>query len=430
MEDSVFIEGGFWLLAIAAVIVKIIRWIKVKGSSSREFMLLQLRYFVGYYTMQLPLTISGPFVHLRYVECNLSSTKIVNLRIIFNVLCAVVSIFTGACLNGLGHQKVVIVAVISSIACNYLRYRGIGNDFLFAMIAAAIAAPLAKVAFDDWFFAELKTLKDIPNDAHCTFTENNALMSLIVSIAASSAGSYIQDHYSIQHTFLVATIGLVISLIPIALFFKSKASKTKKEGNGGFSLLANTLIESKDTKFKLMIIIDALFSMTTALFVPGICSYFMTVENLPAAQLSSSFSIATLWGAQLLSLFKLKSPSFGILSLYFVSEVACYVLMWLFYTNKKFLFIMLCCIGLAHGGSAAVMLSLRQQLYPSNIRGYTLSLIKLLASVLSTGLMQAMKPRPEDQQILITGLEPAAALLLSLWIMHIKVPRKTPGKKD
>ena len=456
-----FVSRAFYAIACLDTIIKFVKWIKIKNSSSKSFLNLQIKYFISFFAIQIPLIIQSPFIHRRYVDDEMSDIDIAHIKIVYNVSAAIFSIFIGQILSFFEHGKIIAISTIFSVIASILRGIGTKKNFLICSILVGFASSNIRVSFDDWFILEESKITDCLN-SHFIFTENLSLLNIVVSVIFLSFSDYLQRKSGTDGVFyFTAALQFIGSIV---VYFTLRGSENNSENKlndvkqgienlndnnqsienlneyeklnknaldnqkNSFKEAFKVVLKSPDKQLIPMILLDQLYGVLISLFWPSVPSYFPD-KSIPMAKIIGMGQLSILLGTMLISLIcKYVSSSVALPISFFLSSL-CDIIMTFIFDDKFKLYWMIFFLCICDGGNSSLMLGLKKNIFPGNVRSYILGINKLFQSIYSSILIALSERYPKRLQPLFSAGVLLSCSALSLIIQIIEF-RKHKELKD
>lgn len=436
-----FVTQAFYAIACLDIIIKFLKWIKIKNNSSKTFLNLQMKYFISLFAIQIPLIIQSPFVHRRYVDDGMSDMDIAHIKILYNVSAAIFSIFIGQILSFFEHRKIISISTIFSVIASILRGIGTKQNFLLCSILVGFASANIRVSFDDWFILEESKITDCVN-SHFIFTENLSLLNIVVSVIFLSFSDQLQKRSGTEGVFYFTAVLQFIGSI-IIYFTLTQTSDVKKgienlnedekfntninDQKSSFKEAFKVVLKSPDKQLIPMVLLDQLYGVLISLFWPAVPSYFPD-KSIPMAKIIGMGQLSILLGTMLISLICKFISSSIVLPISFLLSALCDVSMSFVFENKFNLYWMIFSLCICDGGNSSLMLGLKKNIFPSSVRGYILGINKLFQSIFSSILIALSERYPKYQQPLFSAGVLLSCSALSVVIQSIEYKKNKEFK--
>lgn len=399
--------------------VKLLKICFSQRSSPLELKKILIRYFLCYYAFSLGFSIQDPYVMQRYLDSNLTSAQISTILITFNLVSAFASLLTGYLLNTIKHRFTIMIAAVLLSCSSFLRTFSDFQSFVVAAALIGVAVPIYKVAFEDWWIGEQSELQC--DSANMIFSENNALINLVMTIIMTFTSSTITKKFGTFIAFKIASPLFLVSIVPIACFFKNRNPlRIEITLSESIAVLKRTLVNQPIIYF--VFLLDLCYSCFLFICMPRL-TQFMITENIrpPHALVMGSYIVSNLNGAQLISEISnrmafTKWIIFGT----FVVEIAI-LLMYFGFDNKITVFTGAVIIGFSDGMLQSMMLVLKQKFYPKEIRGYLMSFLRVPISLIACFIIWFAKNTDLSFFLLILALIMALANISAI-ILHLNAP--------
>ena len=433
MITSQQINYVFYTLSTIAITYKFTKWLKASTSSSKRFSLIQLKYFIVFYMFNGALALQGPYVFPLYRAAGLSPKDISTLQIIFNISNSFFGFFAGSVLQKLGTKLSIVYAIISSFILGILRYIGQWKFFVLAQLICGFSAPIKAISFEAWILHEIEQES---NSKACqlSFSENNALINLLVNIAVAPFGNFLASKFEPKFIFLgTACFILLDALCGLFLISTYKGNDNKpneNKQNGSVFSAIQTFLNSASFSSITFALVDVLYCLFPLLFVPRISGTF-TLDSVkyPLASIHCSHNVCQLFGA-ILATFLCSFLSSNIALPFILLLMACAQLtVFLKYDDKTYCYIALCFIGLSDGCISSLLLGLRKELYKEDIRVRIMGVIRFMSAVIASLVLSRYKSHPNYIILGISGVSVVLAFICSIFFaLSYKQPEKV--KRD
>jgi len=419
----------FYALASLGGLYKISTWLKSRKDSSEEFRKLQIRYFSVHMFFNAGLILQGPYVYKLYIENGLSSSQIAQLQALFNLSAALFGFFVGPVLDFVGHRILIFICISCSMIASVLR--GIGGylNFLIAIILVSFCAPMNKVAFEDWFFIEESLFKE-KGEYHFTFSQNSAIVSLIISILSAPIGNQIALNFNTSYVFFVSVVLMSIAVICTFICIPKTLGSKKSQDSNGMSQMIKSIKGHKENRFSAFLALDILYGIVGLIYLPRMNSFFI-VPNIkyPLASISGIHNVCTLFGSVFSSIISPQiNASYGTLVFTSLSTMF-FFLMSTYIENKSLLLFFLCCVGVSDGGITSTFLGMKKYMYPSENRARLLGVIKFVTSLVSSIVLIYTKKIDPSIVLIISSVLCAMCSIVAIIMINIK-PTKVTHKKE
>ncbi|KAH0793467.1 major facilitator superfamily transporter [Histomonas meleagridis] len=383
---------------------------RVKQNTSKKFNLLQIRFFVTFICFNFPIFLVGPFCGLLYTSHGVPREQAAQIRIVFTISNAIFSIFTGAFISKIGHQKSLALASIVSSLGNLFRYLGGITNYYLASVFTGIGAALNKVVFNDFFLLEEPSTNQ-PN-SNVIFSENKSFFSFLISILVSPAGDYINENHGTESLFLIACVIFVFVLIPIYICFYTTAQQTKKDSNTSFTKVLFSIVKPKDIRLPLTVFMVTVYEVLPIILHGSFVAFFAG-KKLPNGAISGIFNISKLIGIFVLPIISKFIPTKYIVSLYCALLVLIDYLMAIWFNDKVTLLVLVIVSGAIDGGITSLLLNYQKQYYEPEIRAAIMGTTQLTTSVLASFFLMIMRKYNSQQQLVKFDMWITVALLIA-----------------
>ena len=423
MLNHDFVFAVFIFASGLAVVLKIRKWLSVKRESAPWLTRLQLKYFICYYSFMMGLNLQGPYVYQRYLDSGIEPAKISIIMSTFNIVSSLYGFAVGYFTELLGHKRLIIISALLLSVHASLRYIGGFWCFVVASGVMGVATASNRVVFEDWLMSELQAA-DASDQAQATIQENSALIRLLTTLALTPVSAKITHLFGSSSAFCVSSLLFMGSALVISVMMDEvKMERRKRLGFvGSFKALKNAIKGSKS--LALMLVVDFGYNAFLLLYNPRWLSIHQVdkKEKLPLSQMSSASSVAVMNGAQL----------FGAVVHYVSAELslnigfAVYSLIigaiLFFYNDKNMVFLCFVLASACDGGLNTAMRIVRGGVYPSDVRGYILGLLRVPTSLCVSGVLLALKGY--DASMIVTAAL-VFLVLATVASFAVKMPPRT-----
>ena len=424
MDVAYIVDHAFYVLATVAVLMRLGTWLLVPSQNVKAFQILQIRYFIAWHSTLFFNQLSGPFVSKRHNECGLSQEQQVSLQVLFHWGCAVVSFFSGTVLQKLGHRNMILLCALLIASSHLCRASDSTALMNVATLFRGISVALNRVAFDDWFLHEASQIKGCPNK-QLVFAENNAFVSLVLSVIGAPIGDYVCEEFGTRGVFIVAFIGCSVAVI--LSFIVVKVSGVPESKNSSQSMFSALNLKTIGAPVIVFMLLEALHGVCISVCDPCFSNYFAGVDGLPVAKLASSITVASLLGVQISNLLNLGRWAEASTVTYLLGMAASLATMFFVFDNKVVLFFFVCLMGIC-GTSANTMIShMRLDVYPATIRGHLLGIMRLLTSCCLMIFLSLTKSADTPTKICLTAMISLTNAVLA--VVFIILRRAPPPQK-
>jgi hypothetical protein len=402
MEVVSFIQATFWTLAAISLTVKFVLWLRVPSNPSPSFSAFQFRYFFCWYAISIQLMLFSPFLMALFADGGMSDSDVAQLRIAFNVGSAVVSLFMGSALQRFGHLPIIVLATLGSAAASALRAMGGWTPFFIAQLFVAIASPLMKIGFDDWYHGAVSLIEDCPQSSEI-FTENLNCLQVIILIIVDPVSDALAHRLGLVPLFVISATWAVCAAVPIAICLRDSRGRGGAPSQGNYAAVFQAVFHSPDPALKWLICADIFYGTIQFLFNSSITRYFREIEGIPNGILMGSYSLAVLIGAQIASAIGTRVP---VLPRMIGSLAMAAITAWLMavtFENKKLLYALLGSAGCWEGFITGAILTLKLKAYPSEIRGHLFGVIRVMTALLTSIMLHWTRNAHGNIQLLVVA---------------------------
>jgi MFS family permease len=397
--NSTLVFGIFMLLSVAAVTGKLVSWFRMEKAKSSWLTSLQFRYFLCHYAFMSGLTFQGPYVYQRYLDSGLESPQISMVMSTFNIVSSLWGLVVGYAIQYLGHKRLIIVSAMMLSAHASLRYLGGFWSFLMSAAVMGISTASNKVVFEDWLMAQLQA-PDVPEGldlklAQATIQENSALIRLIITLVMTPISATVTKTFGSSSAFCISSLMFLSSTVIIQLFMKEWRPMEPGRPRLGYWASIRSIIEHIKSSRELLwlLAVDYSYNVFFLIYSPRWLSIHQLdkKEKLPLSQIGSTSTVALMNGAQLfsaaLSFLAAKTSVFiGFLG-YLISVVSIYM----FFPNKNFVYFFFVCSGISDGVIGTALRVARSMIYPREVRGYILGLLRVPTSLCVSAVVFLLK---------------------------------------
>ena len=423
-HDFVFLV--FIFASGLAVILKLQKWISQKRAAAPWLTKLQLKYFICYYTFMSGLNMQGPYVYQRYLDNGLDSGSIGIIMSTFNIVSALWGFAVGYFTELLGHKKLILISALLLSVHASLRYIGGFWSFVAASACMGVATASNRVVFEDWLMAQLQAA-EATDQAHATIQENSALIRLLTTLALTPVSARLTSLFGSSSAFCASSLMFMVAAFVISIVMDdTKIERRKRIGfMGSFVAVKSAIWNSRN--LALLLLGDFAYNAFLLLYNPRWLSIHQVdkKEKLPLSQMSSASSVALMNGAQLFgAVLNFLSAKWSLalgFSIYTVAVVG----ILLFFNDKNMVFLCFIIASVCDGGVNTAMRIVRGSVYPSDVRGYILGLLRVPTSLCVSGLLMALK----GHDVRFTIMTALAFLILSTAVSFIvRVPPRQSSK--
>ena len=417
----------FLVTTTVGMVGKFYKWCKRDTVSDKLLTKLQIRYFVCYFSFMSGFIFQGPYVHQRYHETGMTPDQINNIMSCFNIVSAFWGFFVGSFCELLGHKRLIILSAI--ILGSHAVCRAIGGYKLFCLASILLGLSTAsnRVVFEDFLADQIEEIGS-PQGAQNIVKENSALLNLIISVATTPISQAISSQYGAKSAFIGAALLFFSSSIVILILMPKFSRTIEHRKLGVLGGIQGIFSSMRSFDFSIFIIIDFLYQFFGLLFNPRWTAFHKVERNekIPLSQISSTYSMSFVNGAQILGialhLFTVTGALFSSIFFFFTSAAAMYY----FYDNKNILFISYVFASMCDGSVNSSMWTLRTQIYPGELRKHLLGILRVPVSFAVTFVLQLMKGKDNLPVLLLCcGVLLALTVLSFILLIHKKFFRDT-----
>lgn len=385
-----------------------------------ELKKLLYRLFTVQTSVTFGMHIQMPYKYQLYLENGLPHSTISKIICYHHVITGVWNIFLPFAIKYFGHRLLVIFASlcfgISSLIIGH--NNGSVNGFILASCFSGLTMPTIMRCFQDiWQLEE----KNLPSNwkANYVYNETKSLISLITTWIISPLSSFVASHYGTRSIFNFSSALIFVLIIPTFLLIKNPTSSSSSRDSNkdtDLSLVAKQFKEHKITYF--VIFLDVVFSIGMFLFHQRSSAFLLTSDHKPPMGfVSGTYGVLDLTGAQIILLFSHYFSYQTWLSLFSLLMGTNMILVFLNYKNKIAVFLCICLNSFVSSGFMANSFFLHKQYYPSNLRNYFMSLIRIPTSIISFLIMWFWRSESIEYYALMAGF---ILLVSSLFCVFLK----------
>jgi MFS family permease len=371
----------------------------------------------------LGLTFQGPYVYQHYLDSHIDPSTITVIMSSFNVVSSIWGFAVGYVSDHLGHKKVIILsAFLLSI---HATFRYIGGFWFFVMSSCVMGISTAsnRVVFEDWLATQLQT-PDAPELSYVTIQENSAVLRLFLTLASTPISTRVTDRFGTSGAFCVSALMFFTSALIISVFMNDtrQGEGRRKKMSYGESIRAVWEAVRGSRELVFMLLIDVSYNVFYLLYSPMWQSIHQidNKEKLPRSEMSSTSSVAAVNGAQILGAvlqwFAPRSALFGGL-LFYTFAVANILVV---FSNKNSVYFSFILAAICDGGLETIFRLSRAAIYPREVRGYILGLLRVPNSFLVSGIRMMLRKYQVTAIIAMCSMFLALATLLAFVLMRVK----------
>lgn len=372
---------------------------------------LLYRLFVVQTSVTFGMHIQMPYKYQLYLENGLTHLIISKIICYHHIITGVWNIFLPFAIKRFGHRLLIMFASfcfgISSLIIGYSNESV--NFFILASCFSGLTMPTIMRCFQDIWQLEEKRL---PTNwkANFVYNETRSLISLITTWIVSPLSSFIASRYGTRMIFNFSSILIFISIVPTFILIKDPITVSNNENNKNNELRETdvSLVEKQFKEHKItyyVIFLDVVFSIGMFLFHQRSSAFLLTpVHKPPMGFVSGTYGVLDLIGAQIILLFSHLFSYQVWLSVFSFLMGIFMILMFFVYENKIFVFIFICMNSFVSSGFMANVFFLHKQYYPSNLRNYFMSLIRVPTSIISFLIMWFWRSENIEYYAAIAGL--------------------------
>lgn len=370
-----------------------------------ELKKLLYRLFTVQTSVTFGMHIQMPYKYQLYLENGLTHSIISKIICYHHVITGFWNIFLPFAIKYFGHRNLIIFASFCFAVSSLIIGNGSGsvNSFIAASCFSGLTMPTIMRCFQDIWQLEEKKLPTNWN-SNFVYNETRSLISLITTWISSPLSSFVASKYGTRMIFNFSSILTFISVIPTFLLIKSSVHDTDNiSKNNDVSLVANHFKEKKITYF--IIFIDVVISIGMFLFHQRSSAFLLTSDHKPPMGfVSGTYGVLDLTGAQIISLFSHFLSYKSWLSVFSLLMGINMILIFFVYKNKIVVFLCICLNSFVSSGFMANSFFLHKQYYPSNLRNYFMSLIRIPTSIISFLIMWFWRSENIEYYAAVAGL--------------------------
>jgi MFS family permease len=407
--NSTFVFTVFMLSSIVAVSGKLISWFRREQTKSAWLTQLQIRYFVSYYAFMSGLTFQGPYVYQRYLDSGLNSAQIGTIMSTFNIVSSLWGLFIGYAIDLLGHKRLIILSAMFLSIHASLRYAGGFWSFVVGAAVMGLSTASNKVVFEDWLMNELQA-PGAPDQklSQAIVQENSALIRLISTLVMTPISAKVTHLFGSSAAFCISSLMVFTSIGIIQLCMQDwKPIDSAKPRQGYFQSIKAIVVAIRGSKeLLLLLLVDFCYNIFFLIYSPRWLSIHQIdkKEKLPLSQIGNTNTIVLMSGAQIfsavLAAFAAKTSVLIGFVVYLISVVGIYV----FFPNKNCVYFFFVCSGIADGVIGTAMRVARGLIYPREIRGYILGLLRVPSSLCVSAVIFMLKGYDDVRYLVVACL--------------------------
>jgi MFS family permease len=321
----------------------------------------------------------------------------------FNIVSSFWGFLVGHAADRLGHKKLIIVSACLLSFHATLRYVGGFPAFLFASAVMGVSTASNKVVFEDWLMTELQS-PDAPELSMVTIQENSALIRLLLTLAMTPVSAKLTREFGSSAAFSVSALLFFTSALIISIWMGDRKPSESRHRKAGYVESLKTVVAEvlASRELLIMLAIDVCYNVFYLLYSPRWLTLHQLdkKEKLPLSQMSSTASVALMNGAQIFgALLQVMAPkpasaSRIVLCAGFLSYVAALVAILIVFENKNLVYAAYVLAAICDGGLEPVLRMSRSAIYPRDVRGYILGLLRVPNSLIVSGILLFVKNRP------------------------------------
>lgn len=410
--------GIYVLASTAAVILKVRKWLKTEKAASKWLQSFQIRYFLCYFAYMNGLSFQGPYVYQRYLDSGLEAGQISIIMSTFNVVSALYGFVVGHATEMLGHKTMIIVSALCLSMHATLRYVGGFPLFLLASAIMGVSTAANKVVFEDWLIAQLQS-PDAPKLAQATVQENSALIRLIVTLVMTPLSAKLTQMFGSSAAFNMSSLMFLMSAAIIAVAMDAPPRKeNKKRLSYGGAMVSIFNAVRKSRELAALLIIDFSYSVFFLLYSPRWLSIHQITrkDRLPLSQMSSTSSVALMNGAQLFGAFLQFVTAKTSLAAGFLAYLVAVVGILVFFADKNIVYMCYMLASVCDGGINTSIRIAKGSIYPSDVRGYILGLLKVPTSLCVSGILFLLRGAEAWMIVAVSSMFLALTTVMSFYL--------------
>jgi MFS family permease len=390
------------LLSFCAIVAKLWKWCRMAKATSAWLTSFQMRYFVCYFSFMFGLTFQGPYVYQRYLDSGLEQPQIAIIMSTFNIVSSLWGFVVGHATKRLGHKKLVVLSACLLGLHAILRWAGGYFQFILASAVMGVSTASNRVVFEDWLLTHLQS-PDAPPLSLVTVQENSALIRLILTVISTPVSAWLTGRFGTGAAFAASALMFLSSAL-INSFLLSDANATTKAQKVGYFQSLKVVYDAVKSSRELviMMLIDIAYSVFYLLYSPRWLSLHQLDKNekLPLSQMGTTSSVAPVNAAQLLSAVlgmagqRAEGAARYAMAVTLLLYLASLGAILAVFPEKNFVYIAYICAALCDGGLEPVLRISRGSIYPRDVRGYILGLLRCPNSLIVSGILLLVRSRP------------------------------------
>lgn len=373
---------------------------------------LLYRLFTVQTSVTFGIHIQMPYKYQLYLENGLTHSTISKIMCYHHLITGVWNIFLPFAIKYFGHRLLIVFASLCFSISSFIigHNNGSINSFIVASCFSGLTMPTIMRCFQDiWQLEE----KNLPSNwkANYVYNETRSFISLVTTWIISPLSSFIASHYGTRMIFNFTSILILVSILPTFILIKNPTpllddtntnNNNEKSKETDISLVVKHFKEHKITFF--VIFLDILISIGMFLFHQRSSAFLLTPEHKPPMGfVSGTNGVLDLTGAQIISLFSHFLPYQSWMSVFSFLMGTSMIFIFLSYKNKVLVFVFICMHSFVSSGFMANGFFLHKQYYPSDLRNYFMSLIRIPTSVTSFLIMWFWRSENIEYYALVAG---------------------------
>jgi MFS family permease len=383
------------LLSFCAIATKLWKQYRMPKAGSPWLTSLQIRYFACYHSFMVGLTFQGPYVYQRYLDSGIEQPQIAIIMSTFNIVSSLWGFAVGHAAKRLGHKKLIVLSAAFLALHATLRWAGGFFQFVLAAAVMGVSTASNKVVFEDWLLSQLQS-PEAPQLALVTVQENSALIRLILTVISTPVSAALTQKFGSGAAFAVSALMFFTSALVNTCYLADLTATTKPQKAGYLQSLKAVYDAVKNSReLLIMMLIDIFYNVFYLLYSPRWLSLHQLDKNekLPLSQMSTTSSVAPVNAAQLIGAIlgmagqRAEGAARHAMAVTFILYVAALGAILAVFPEKNWVYIAYICAALCDGALEPVLRLSRGSIYPKEVRGYILGLLRCPNSLIVSGIL-------------------------------------------
>lgn len=426
------ITWTFRCFFVGAFLVKAAALAQIKQEYKPEARVFMKRYFIVYITQTTAYLMINPFVKSIYKINGMSPQMMSKTFITTNIISTLFSFFSGSMIEKFGNRLSTIYATILTIFQVICILIGNPTTCFISGCIVGLYDPIERVVFDNWFLHEAVELNLSPTESTLIY-ENKQFLQLVVSFIIGTYSAEVENRMGLKGVFASGMAISIISIITTTLLMidtKPKNIKTnEKKENLGFKKTLQIFFNTKDASLYMFVITNILGFLINILYKPYFGDFIRTKTYNSVSEIANTYQVVLVVGTQFLTFLLYMFTPLKLMPLFYLLSALSLYATYFFYDDKALVIFFIVSQAICDGSLSSISISLKRDIYPDQIRGTLLSLVRLPASLSSSILLWITQGWNTKVYLLITGTGMLISSILGFFVYKLRSPRIRPTKE-